>query len=234
MLKNKALKVGIVDNSIDSSIYKPVDHWRKWLPAAWAAFRAMKNEFPGLNQGFTHLILTGSEASILERENWVEEEVALVQEAVQRGLPVLGSCYGHQLLALALRGPGSIRRCPNPEIGWIPVDVPESNSLLGAKGSFFTFSSHFDEVTGLDRDFKVIATTRECPVQGFELAGRSLWGLQCHPEIDVQDAREFLKQTISRKPESCASFEKALEETPRDSGLIRRIIKRFLHSSAEA
>jgi GMP synthase (glutamine-hydrolysing) len=232
--QNKSIKVAIVDNSIDSSVYQPVDHWRKWLSVPWVSFRARKNEFPDFEPGFTHFILTGSEASILEREKWVEDEVALVQEAVERGLPVLGSCYGHQLLALALRGPGCVRRCPNPEIGWIPVMIPAANSLLGDKGSFFTFSSHFDEVVNLDREFRVLAATGECPVQGFELVGKQAWGLQFHPEIDIDDARVYLRNIILRNRVTRAYFEKALKETPRDSGLILRIVSRFLESGAKA
>ena len=75
------MKVAIVDNSIDSSIYNPIIHWKSYLKVEWEAFKAIKSHFPDLKKGYTHLILTGSEASILEREKWVNEEVELIQEA---------------------------------------------------------------------------------------------------------------------------------------------------------
>lgn len=70
----KGVKVAFIDNSIDSSIYNPEEHWKPYLDAEWDSFKATKNHFPDLKKGYTHLLLTGSEASIVERENWVYEE----------------------------------------------------------------------------------------------------------------------------------------------------------------
>ncbi len=226
-LKNP-LRVALIDNSIDHAVYRPVDHWSRWLSAPWVAFRAKNNHLPGLEDGFTHLILTGSEASILRREGWVDREISFVREALARGLSVLGSCYGHQLLALALKGPGSVRRCPSPEVGWIRVEVPDSSTLFGRRGSFFTFSSHFDEVINLGPEFRVIASTQECPVQGFELRGKPAWGLQCHPEINAADAVDYMNAVIGLNLGTRPYFQAALLEKPRDSGFIRRILGHFL------
>ena len=224
----RPVRVAIIDNSIDNTVYRPVDHWKRWLSAPCASFRAKYNQLPDLLAGFTHLILTGSEASILEREEWVDKEISLVQDALGGGLSILGSCYGHQLLALALKGPISVRRCASPEVGWIRVEIPESNILLGNQGNFFTFSSHFDEVVNLGPDFRVIASTRDCPVQGFELIGKSVWGLQCHPEINAGDAKDYMNAIIGLNLETRAHFTAAMMEKPRDSGFIRGIVSRFL------
>ncbi len=105
------LRLAIVDNSIHPEIYKPVAHWGRHLSVPFEAFTAREGRWPDPGR-FTHLILTGSEASILEPDAWVEDEAGLVREAVGRGLAVLGSCWGHQLLALALAGPGHVARCP--------------------------------------------------------------------------------------------------------------------------
>lgn len=227
MVKREA-KVAIIDNSIDSLIYNPVDHWRTYLDVEWHSFKATKSRFPDLKRGYTHIILTGSEASILDRESWVFEEVEVVQDAVEKGLSILGSCYGHQLLVLALLGPAHVRRCAHSEIGWIPIKVEVENDLLGEKNLGHSFSIHFDEVTNLTGSFLTLASSRHCRVQAFQMRERPVWGLQIHPEIDVRKGRELLKKLISLKLKATPLFEKALRSKPEDSGFIRKIIRGFL------
>jgi len=224
------IKVAIIDNSINPSVYTPVEHWSKYLKVEWESFRAPRKFFPKFREGFTHLILTGSEASILDRKRWVQEEVELVQEAVALGLRLLGSCYGHQLLVLALLGPSHVGLCTVPEIGWIPIEVKEDNGLLGKKGLAYVFSSHFDEVLDLDDSFRVLASTDNCRVQAFELKGRPVWGIQPHPEIDIGAAQKFLKSLIGLRLPTGPLFEKALASVPRDSGLVGHILAEFLGS----
>jgi GMP synthase-like glutamine amidotransferase len=224
----KDLRVAIIDNSINPSVYKPVEHWAAFLQAPFASFRAPDGRLPDLEKGFTHLILTGSEASIVEREDWVGSEVEFVRDALERGFPTLGSCYGHQLLALALCGPAHVRRCRRPEIGWHPIAVREKSGLLGKEGIAYAFSSHFDEVIGLDERFRVLASSADCPVQAFELKGRPAWGIQFHPEIDIPAAREYLQNLVDLGLETSPLFAEALGMSPRDSGLIRGIVRHFL------
>ena len=127
--------IAIVDNSIEPEIYSPVGHWSRYLGGRpWRAFVAREGEFPDPAE-FGHIILTGSEASILERDPWVETEAELVRRAAAAGTAVLGSCWGHQLIAYALAGPASVARCPCPEIGWISVRVDKDGDLLGPAGT---------------------------------------------------------------------------------------------------
>jgi len=224
----KDIRVAIVDNSIAPSVYKPVEHWGAFLEAPFSSFRAPEGRLPGLETGFTHIILTGSEASIVERDSWVDAEVEFIQEVLNRHLPVLGSCYGHQLLALALRGPSHVRRALRPEIGWYPIDIRTKSSLLGKEGTYYAFSSHFDEVVDLDESFRVLASTPGCEVQAFELEGWPAWGIQFHPEINIPAAREYLRNLIGLGLKTSSLFEEALGMPPRDSGLIRRILRHFL------
>ncbi len=77
-MKKKGL--AIIDNSIDLDIYNPVEHWSPYLNSVpWRAFRAKLNHFPDLDD-FSHILLTGSESSILDREDWAREEIQVVQE----------------------------------------------------------------------------------------------------------------------------------------------------------
>ncbi len=224
----KEVKVAFIDNSIDSSTYNPQEHWKPYLGVKWDCFNATKSHFPDLKKGYTHLILAGSEASIIERENWVYEEVEVVQDAVEKGLSILGSCYGHQLLAFALLGSASVQRCAQPEVGWFPIQIKVENELLGKKRQAFSFSSHFDEVVNLSDAFVVLVSSKDCQVQAFQLKRRPIWGLQIHPEINISNAQILLEKFISLNLGTKPFFEKALRSTPKDSGLIRKIVKNFL------
>lgn len=220
--------VAIVDNSIDPAIYRPVDHWNRFLGTPAEAFIAREGDLPDPG-AFSHYILTGSESTILERPGWALAEAEMVREAVARGAVVLGSCWGHQLLAFALAGEARVRRAARPEIGWIPVRVDRSNDLLGAAGrAFHTFSIHYDEVFDLPPEFEVLASTDQCPVQAFRYAGRPVWGLQCHPEIDVPTGLRNLRDLVARDFKGREALLAALAQTPRDSGRIRRIVRAFL------
>ena len=174
-MSKKELRLAFIDNSIDSSVYNPEGHWRPYLGIEWDLFKATKHQFPDFGKKkYTHLLLTGSEASIVVRDKWVEEEAEIIQEAVERGIPVLGSCYGHQLLAYALLGPCSVRRSPLPEVGWIPVQIVRESRILGRKRQAFSFSIHFDEVVNLNESFRILASTELCPIQAFQAKDRPI------------------------------------------------------------
>lgn len=226
------VRVALIDLSLNPAIYSPVDHWTRFLDVSWEAFRPMDGRFPDL-RGFSHVLLTGSEASILRREPWAERAVDLTRRAVARGLAVLGSCYGHQLLALALAGPRAVRRCPVPEVGWVSVSKPKPSRLLGEAGEFHTFTLHFDEVTDLPDRFLTLASTETCGVQAFALRDKPVWGIQPHPEIDVRSGQRLLCDMASLQPEFAARCRRALESEPRDSGAAELIIRAFLEGRAE-
>lgn len=227
-MKRNNIKVAIIDNSIDSFVYQPIRHWTSYLDVSCEAFKATEYHFPDLKNGYTHLILTGSEASILEMEKWVHQEIDLIHEGVKNGVSILGSCYGHQILAVALAGSSYVQRCTHPEIGWISIQITEDNGLLGKKRSVFSFSSHFDEVVDLGDEFLIFSTSEKCKIQAFQMKNKPIWGLQIHPEISITEGQKYLRNRVSQKLETNSLFEHALNSSPKDSGLIYQIIKNFL------
>lgn len=220
-------RIALIDNSLDHSVYNPVRHWKKCLAQSFDIFNATSHQFPEVRD-FTHIILSGSEASILQREKWVYEEIDLIKEAANKGKAILGSCYGHQMIAVALAGPQHVERCANPEIGWISVSINRADDFLGSEGYAFSFSSHLDGVKDLPEEFLVFASSDLCPVQGFRLRDHSIWGLQIHPEINISEAQWYLAKRVEGKHEPFQLFQAALSSPPRDSGLIRPVVKNFL------
>jgi len=228
MTDTKRIAVAIVDNSVIPEIYRPVEHWSRHLDGPWQAFTAREGSLPD-PAAFSHIILTGSEASILEREPWVDAEAVLVREAVAAGTAVLGSCWGHQLMAFALAGDRHVRRAAQPEIGWIPIRLERSSALLGPAGTTaFTFSSHYDEVFDLPAGFEVLASSEVCAVQAFRVGDKPVWGLQCHPEIDVPTGQRFIRDLIGCGFKGREVLLEAQAQPPRDSGIISGLVRAFL------
>jgi len=228
-MKNKDIRVAIIDNSIDHTIYDPVHHWTQFLNVKQSSFRAKESDFPkDIRNKFTHIILTGSEASIMDRSPWVLDEIEWVKEAVSYQIPLLGSCYGHQMIALALEGPDCVRRSSFPEIGWIPIEISKKNALLGKKGCFYSYTIHFDEVIGLGDGYDIFASTDLCSIHAYQKKNSSVWGIQSHPEITPEEGKKLLKNLIEQGRGPLDIYKKALHSKPKDSGIIKNIIDAFL------
>jgi GMP synthase-like glutamine amidotransferase len=225
-MREQSQRIAVIDNSLDHSIYHPIRHWKICLGREFDVFNALEKDFPDVKD-FSHIILTGSEASILEREEWAEEEIRLIKEAKEKGVSLLGSCYGHQLLAVALAGPQHVQRCQHPEIGWIRIQINGTDGFLGKKRHAQCFSSHLDEVIDLPENFLILASSDQCSIQAFRMSGQPVWGLQIHPEINIIEAQKYLESRVHERHEPLELFQRAFNSYPRDSGLIRHVNRNF-------
>ncbi len=125
------------------------------------------------------IVLSGSSAP------WAAHDAAALArlgEAVgASGRPVLGICAGMQLLGRFAGG--RIEHAPEPEIGELEVDVVEREGLLRGVGPRpRVFQHHFDELTALPGDFRILASSDRCRVQAIASEERGWWGTQFHPE----------------------------------------------------
>jgi GMP synthase-like glutamine amidotransferase len=120
------------------------------------------------------IVSLGSEfAAYDDAVPFVEREVRVLREALAAEVPILGLCFGGQLLARVLGA--KVFRSEQPEIGWLPLRTHDSDLLT--QGPWFQW--HFDSFT-LPPGAKLLAET-DASVQAF-VAGRSM-GLQFHPEV---------------------------------------------------
>ncbi|SNQ47943.1 GMP synthetase [Frankia canadensis] len=98
------------------------------------------------------------------------------------GLPILGICYGHQVMAQALAG--SVSRTGTAEYGATRLSVTGPGVLFdGLPTAQQVWMSHGDSVTEAPPGFRVTATTPSTPVAAFEDPARRLYGVQFHPEV---------------------------------------------------
>lgn len=225
MAENRLL---IVDNSLDPELYRPVEHWTGMVGYEPDSIHMPTGgRLPDTDQ-HTHVILTGCEGSILDMPGWARDEADWLKEAVDAGTRILGSCWGHQLIAVAFAGLAGVRRAAAPEFGWVEVPVWHDGGILPS-GTIQTFTSHFDEVTpGCHPDLLVLAGTPGCAVQAARWGDRPVWGIQPHPEILPDTGREFLTAALEKWPDSSEHLEKALAGPVLDSGAGKSIVARFL------
>jgi GMP synthase-like glutamine amidotransferase len=130
------------------------------------------------------IVSLGSEFAAFDDDKpFVPREVRLMRRAVDEDVPVLGLCFGGQMLARVIGG--EVYRSEDAEIGWIPIRVKQAGSL--PDGPWFEW--HFDTFR-LPPEVTVVAETDVGP-QAF-IAGRSL-GLQFHPEVTTEIMDEWVR-----------------------------------------
>lgn len=225
-------RVLVIDNSIDRATYRPVEEWsRHFTGVPFEAVHVPSGEpIPPLDR-FTHLIVTGSEASVCRPEKWFDAEADVVRGAVDRGLAVLGSCFGHQMLAWALSGPECVRRAPSPELGWVAVDVLERDPLLADLATpWHAFAAHLDEVVDPPAPWRVLAANAACAVQAMRYGDHPVWGIQPHPETPPDHARTLMQAAMGQHPEYADAIRQAIASPVRDDLAAPKLVGAFLTS----
>ena len=98
------------------------------------------------------------------------------------GIPILGICYGCQLIAQQLGG--VVSRGDKGEYGRTTLTRSENSGLLGDTSPVFdVWMSHFDSVTAVPEGFVVTASTEDAPMAVFENVAKQMWAVQFHPEV---------------------------------------------------
>jgi len=220
----------IVDNAVHRFLFNPCWHWKAHLKGIDTQTVNVPSgaAIPPLDS-FTHVILTGSRTSILEPKPWFEAEAELIREAVDRGIPILGSCFGHQMLVYALSGLEFLRQSDLPEVGWAEIEMVESDPLFeGLPNPWSTFVHHFDEAVDPPAPWRKLGRTGHCDTHVLRFGDRPVWGIQPHPEISSRKARLFLRFMLlfGRKP--VPHILRALRATPPRNDVAATVLRRFL------
>ncbi len=123
------------------------------------------------------LILSGGPSSVYEKD-----APKLNPQILETDLPVLGLCYGHQLIAQLSKGKVEPARCK--EYGTAEVRIDQAVGVLkGLNAEEKVWMSHGDTVFAMPPEFETLAHTEHCPVAAFRHKEKPVYGLQWHPEV---------------------------------------------------
>lgn len=138
--------------------------------------------------------ITGSDSMVTDHVPWMLQTAEWLRQAVAHAVPILGICFGHQLLAQALGGQVAY----NPkglEVGTTTVTLTEQASMdplfKGLPSRFPAQVSHRQSVIVLPATAARLASSEMDPHQAF-LYAKNTWGLQFHPEFDERIIRHFV------------------------------------------
>ncbi|MFB6154362.1 MAG: type 1 glutamine amidotransferase [Haloferacaceae archaeon] len=159
-------------------------NFRRELDADLVEFHANGGELPE-TYDFDGVVVSGSSASAYWDEDWIHALEDYLAGAHERGVPILGVCYGHQALAAALGG--RVEAMDDYEIGYRTVTHSGVDELFaGIDEEFLAFTTHGDTVVELPPGATRLAEN-DYGVHAFR-KGHS-FGVQFHPEYDMDSAR---------------------------------------------
>lgn len=170
-------------------------------------------------------VLTGSGAMVSDRLDWSEATAEWLRGAVAAGLPLLGICYGHQLLAHALGG----RVGDHPdgrEVGTIevePLAAADGDALFdAAPARFRAHATHEQSVLDLPPGAVTLARSAHDANQAVRFSANA-WGVQFHPEFSAAVMRAYIERPSQV---NCTGPCCAIREA-RPAPFGRRLLKRF-------
>lgn len=233
MKKILIVKTGCLPGAIADARGDMEDHFMRGMGLSDSLFAVSNvhegDVFPGLD-GISGIVVTGSSHMITDDCEWVCRTACSLSEAVRRDIPVLGVCFGHQLLAHATGG--FVNFNPNGrEIGTVSVRLSEkakTDELLKviSESEICVQVSHRQSVMRLPDGAEALAFNRHDSHHAFRLKGRKAWGLQFHPELDAETVRlliKFGRREIRKEGLDPEKLSRECFDT--ESG--RRILKRF-------
>ncbi|KAL2121073.1 hypothetical protein VTJ04DRAFT_5100 [Mycothermus thermophilus] len=182
------------------------------------------------------ILISGSKHNAFDNEPWIVNLVSFVQKALEKGIKVVGICFGHQILARALSTPVG-RADAGWEVSVTPTQLtPAGQKIFGTdRQTLYLQQMHRDQVFGVPDGAELLASSDKCPNHGFWIPGKVLT-VQGHPEFTAEIMREILdlRKEAGIFPEGV--YESGVERNGdhHDGVLVAKAILRFLQEDSPA
>lgn len=198
----------------------------------WDVFDVEHGVFPEDVTLYDGFVVTGSRYSVYEDRPWIKRLLGLVREIHRRRVRLLGVCFGHQAVALALGGEAGL----NPK-GWdiglkeltLTDAAKELASFRRAPNPPRILVTHMDAVTRMPEGAVRLASSERTEFEMFTL-GRTVLSLQGHPEYDrevIEEIVELLSSHSILPPDRAAEGRASLAGEPHNP-FFRELLRRFL------
>lgn len=180
--------------------------------------------------GFAGVLVTGSAAMVTERLDWSERSAAWLRDAAHAGQPLLGICYGHQLIAHALGGQVGY----NPqgrEMGTVGIDVhpvAQADPLFtGLPARIPAQVTHLQSVLTPPPGATVLAGNAHDACHAYRW-GKAVWGLQFHPEFSTAHMRGYIRaraEALTAEGRCGKRMAREVSAAPQARAVLRRFVQ---------
>lgn len=171
------------------------------------------------------IIVSGSPARLHDQESWMSATKRALLDAVAVEVPILGICFGHQLLGEAFGG----KVTPNPrgrEIGTVDLTLRNADPLFdGIDAEPHVVMTHLDSVVEVPKEAVVLASTELDPHAAVRFTEK-VWSVQYHPEMDAEIVGHYIDERRGEIQAEGLDVE-AIFAARRDSPYGRQILERF-------
>ncbi len=164
--------------------------------ATWDVRSAVAGDCPAVDDYDAYLI-TGGKFSVFDPYDWQDKLFDFILACRDRAKPLVGICYGHQAIALALGGQVE-RSSKGWGVGLMPVEMTARPPWMGGPdGTVMLHAMHQDQVTELPDEAELFLASDFCPLSGFHI-GKTFLAIQQHPDFTPAINRRLIEKRRDR------------------------------------